>query len=170
MPTTLNSKYFFLLLLFTSLSCTTVNQESQYQEELERYVNVRFTFSVLVPKKFHRTFSTNGDGIILTSAENKNIEIRAWGNHNALFHTFEEEVKYINEGQKVLFLKDISSKLIKGKKIITEEDDLRSIRILLYRDDIFYSVLCQAPKNDFNKYEKLFEKITQSIRLDPPPN
>ena len=173
----LNSKYFFLLLLLVLLSFATRSQEPRYEKEMERYVNPRFSFSVLVPKKFRKKFSDNGDGIILTAPQNKNVEIRASGGHNALVYTLEEEASMPNEGEKLLFRKNINLKykhegrIIKAIKILSETRNQRILKLIFSNNsdnDIFYSVWCQAPKSDFNKYQKLFEKVIQSIRLTQP--
>ncbi len=118
----LNSKYFFLLLLLGLLSFATRSQEPQYEKEMERYVNPRFCFSVLVPKQFQKKFSDNGDGIILISPKNQNVEIRASGGYNALFYTLEEEVSLHCEGEKILSHENINlsykykGRIIKAKK------------------------------------------------------
>ena len=171
---TLNSKYFFLLLLLVLLSFAARGQEPRDAKATERYVNPRFCFSVLAPKQFQKKFSDNGDGIILTAPQNKNVEIRASGGYNALFYTLEEEASLHCEGEKILSHENINlsykhkGRAIKAKKILSEANGQRFLKLVFSNNsnnDIFYSVWCQAPKSDFNKYQKLFEKVIQSIRL-----
>lgn len=170
----LSFKSIFYLVLFLILSCATVDKKNQYRGELKRHINVRFAFSVLVPKDFRQKFSTNGDGIILISSKDENVEIRASGGYNALFHTFEEEVLYRLEGEKLLSRVefDVRNKktnhLIKGIKLISEDDEQRLFQAIFFYNKIVYSIWCRAPKKEFKFYQKLFENVAESIHFLEP--
>ena len=161
----LNSKFRFLILFFSIFSYSTIKSQSIYKEIMEVYENERFSFSLLIPKEFHKTFPENGDGITLISPGNKNLRILAWGGHNTVFHTFEERVAEISSRKKILSIQSAHSKLIKRKTIIMEHENQKILRLILLHDDIFYSVECSAPKKEFDQYQKLFEDIIQSFKI-----
>ncbi|MBI2608683.1 MAG: hypothetical protein HYW47_03670 [Deltaproteobacteria bacterium] len=169
MNTMILSFKLFCFILFTfTLSCTTIDKVKPFNWEMEAYHNERFEFTLNIPKEFKTKYPDNGDGITLIHPQNNKIKILAWGNHNALFQTFEQRIQEINKGQRIVDMKDINLKHIKGKRIISEVNDSRSLRILFYDydNDIFYSILCESPKSDFNQYQKLFEKILESIHIE----
>ena len=158
-------KYIFAILIFLILSCATVQRDIPYPPGMEFYDNARFEFRILIPKSFHKQLSQNGDGITLTSPQNKNVEIRAWGSHNALFQTFEEEVAEIHKGEKLLSIQDTHFQSIKGKVILMEEKNQKIMRLVSLHNEIFYGVECSAPTREFTRYQKLFENIIQSFKL-----
>ncbi|MBI2027655.1 MAG: hypothetical protein HYS98_07650 [Deltaproteobacteria bacterium] len=156
----------FLLIFLVTISFLQSKNHFLAHENLEPYKNERYDFSLLITKSFKKTFSKNGDGIKLVSPISPEIEIRAWGSHNALFHKMEEHIDFIAQSEVIESISNIMFNSIQWKQIISKKRGMKIMRIISLKNDIFYSVYCSAPIKEFDNYFSLFEKVSHSFRLD----
>lgn len=163
-------KSVLLFLLLFSLCSVTVAQR-----RYSTYTNNRYVFSVdyptdlLTPSKIE---DASNSGEIFYSKNNE-VEMRVWGEYNALFRTWRQEYDFeINGfGSKPTFtvLKPgwfVISGLKDGK--IYYQKTLR--RTLLQRDgnmDIFYTLTIEYPKSKNSKIDPLVKRISASFKFDP---
>lgn len=145
------------------------------QTKYDTYDNQRFHFSIEYPSDLLKMIEpppTNGDGRIFRSKDNS-VELRAWGQHNALMHSLAAEYsetvgKY---GSAVTY-----KKLMSGGFVISGNQDGKIFyQKTLFRKDrenaadigVFFTFTIEYPKKLKKKLDPVVKRIAKSFRFDP---
>lgn len=127
------------------------------------YQNPRFEFSVLYPSNLltMQPPSANGDGRIFLSADGE-TEMRAYGQHNALFKTLEDVYKeeYSTEGREITYKTIAKTWFVvsgyEGDKVFYQKQILRN--------DVFLILTIEYPKSRKKVFDPITAKIAASFK------
>ena len=130
------------------------------------YFNERFNFEVQIPAEYQSDPPpTNGDGLKYHSADN-NIQLTAYGEHNVLYHSLEEEMN-----STISFYSDynISYKRIKENYFAISGTCKNKILYLkgLYnaQDDTYATVVIEYPQSIRSEMDDIVTTVSKSLRF-----
>lgn len=153
------------LLSFVVLSlsfCLSASAQVKYTS----YVNDRFEFLVEYPSSIltPQPQPENGDGRTFMSRD-KNIEMRAWGQNNALGRTIEQQfaeakrqcgkTSYERVDAMVFVVSCVKNGRITYQRSIYRESD-----------DVFVNFLIEYPVRDKRRFDPIVTRIANSMRHD----
>ena len=151
--------------------------------------NPRFGFSFSEPLSWDRIDPHNNDGYKYMNPEDSNVHFSLSGQYDALeLSTIEAIVEWhlsiykkkkgfklvsSNESGRILYdypdEKTVVRQNVSGWKMIYdslhEGKRIRSMDFISKFDDTIFHIHCQAPKNQFKKYENFFMKIITSFSI-----
>lgn len=159
-------KRLLILTFVISISATFAAAQAKYST----YNNPRFSFSIEYPSDLLKMQppSANGDGRIFRSKDAK-IEVRAWGQFNALGHTLKEEYDdAVNKNAS-----NVTYKLLNSNNFVVSgiENGRIFYRKMLFRKsgetEIFYTVTIEYPASQKNLMDAVVTRISRSFKFDP---
>ncbi|MBX3292174.1 MAG: hypothetical protein KF881_04670 [Acidobacteria bacterium] len=154
-------KYFYFFFLFSVLALST-----PAQVKYTSYVNDRFEFLVEYPSSIltPQRPPENGDGRTFKSKDNK-IEMRVWGQNNALFRSVEEQFAEAKRQCGKTNYERVGAMLfafscVKNGRVIYQKT--------LYResDDVFINFLIDYPLREKKRFDPIVTRIANSMRHD----
>ncbi|QQS32428.1 MAG: hypothetical protein IPM50_12290 [Acidobacteriota bacterium] len=151
--------YFFLLFSFLALSISA-------QVKYTSYVNDRFEFLVEYPSSLlsPQAPPANGDGRTFMSKDKK-VEMRAWGENNALFRSIEVQFTEAKRQCGKTSYERVGAMLfafscVKNGRVIYQKT--------LYResDDVYINFLIEYPLREKKRFDPIVTRIANSMRHD----
>ncbi len=156
-------------LLFTAMMMTGLVIGASAQSKFTTYSNDRFYFSIEYPSEMLKAqpAPANNDGRTFVSRD-KAVEMRVWGQYNALDRTLTEEYNEALAGYgsgvtyKVLGDSSFVISGTAGSKIYYRKTMLRT-----GRNEVFYTFTIEYPKTQKSKFDSVVTRIARSFKFDP---
>lgn len=154
-----------LSLILTGCGCA-IGQTKYSTYTNNRYAyQIEYPLGLLIPSKVE---DASNSGEIFYS-KNKEVEMRVWGEYNALFKTWREEcdfeLKDLGAAATYTVLKPgwfvISG--VKDGKIFYQKTLLRKLKEI----DVFYTFTIEYPPAERAKFDAVVERIAKSFKFDP---
>jgi hypothetical protein len=160
------NRYLVLVLLLLSF-CPPSSAQTKYST----YTNDRFSFSIDYPTNLlnpSKIEDATNSGEIFYS-KNKDVEMRAWGEYNALYKTWREwyktQLNYFGTKPTYTVFKGnwfvISG--LKNGKIFYQ----KTLRRKLKEIDVFYTFTIEYPQTERAKFDPAVQHIARSFKFDP---
>jgi len=157
----------------------------------DREANVRFGFSFLYPREWDRKDPMNGDGNTYVNPKNPDVKILAWGSYAVLYENINEAViktiESMKREKKFKLLYDTESgrhayswekendevaetrEQVEGRRFVyqcfVDKKKITYMHLITQKDDIQFSIKCEAPSKAYSDYEDLFLHIVSSIHI-----
>jgi len=155
----------FITSLFITLFAAAVFGQSKFTT----YDNDRFYFSIEYPSDLLKMQAppANNDGRTFRSRDNT-VEMRVWGQYNALDRTLSEEYNEALAGYgsgvtyKVLGDSSFVISGTSGGKIYYQKTMLRTDGT-----EVFYTFTIEYPKAQKSKFDRVVTRIARSFKFDP---
>ncbi len=140
---------------------TQVNAQQSYT----KYCNARYGFCVEYPVNFGKEPTpTNNDGRAFYDGEG--YFMRAYGSHNALEHSFKDEMRYEEKGFDIVTYRAAKNNwyVLSGYK----DDDIIYIKTYMSKDKrVFYHLRIKYPAKYKTEYNKIVSKASKSFKPGP---
>jgi hypothetical protein len=131
--------------------------------EYETYFNERFGYQIDYPKKLliPQGEAFNGDGQVFLS-QDKKIELKVWGRHNALFTTLKEEYSnYLDDHVAYKVIKPSENWFVVSKKT---KNKILYIKAIL-KNDIYYFLQFEYDEDNLKLMNDVISKVLKSFRV-----
>jgi hypothetical protein len=154
-------KYLYLVFLLSAFSLS-----ATAQVKYTPYVNDRFEFLVEYPSSLlsPQPRPENGDGRTFLSKDKK-VEMRAWGQNNALSRTIEEQFAEAKGQCGRTSYERVNAMIfafscVKNGRIIYQKTIYRA------SDDVFINFLIEYPLREKKRFDPIVTRIANSMRHD----
>lgn len=149
------------------MTCLVIGASAQ--SKFTTYDNDRFNFSIEYPSDLLKMQEppANNDGRTFLSRD-KTVEMRVWGQYNALDRTLSEEYNEALAGYgagvtyKVLGDSSFVISGTAGSKIFYRKTMLRTGGV-----EVFYTFTIEYPKAQKSKFNSVVTRIARSFKFDP---
>ena len=139
------------------------------QVKYSNYENGRFGYSIEYPLTLAmQPPPMNGDGRIFLS-KNKDVEMRVWGEYNALFRSvqqvFDEALETYGDG--VTYKRKLKDSFVVSG---TKDGKIFYQKTLYHKfesTDVFFTFTIEYPLGQRKLYDAVVEKVSRSFRFDP---